>query len=118
MFSWVAAASYICTLAAGAMASVAVVARAVVDSKSSAMPQATFAITLAVHGAIRNTSHSWASEMWRMGSDGSSNSPTATFSWVSARNVTGSTKCVPCSVMTTFTRTPAFCSPRTISPAL
>ena len=47
-----------CTLAAGAMASVAVVARAVVDSKSSAMPQATFAITLAVHGAMRNTSHS------------------------------------------------------------
>ena len=40
------------------MASVAVVARAVVDSKSSAMPQATFAITLAVHGAMRNTSHS------------------------------------------------------------
>ena len=36
----------------------AVVARAVVESKSSAMPQATFAITLAVHGAIRNTSHS------------------------------------------------------------
>ena len=58
MFSWVAAASYMCTLAAGAMASVAVVARAVVDSKSSAMPQATFAITLAVHGAMRNTSHS------------------------------------------------------------
>ena len=90
-------------------------ARAVVVSRSSARPHASFATTLAVQGAMTKASHSCASDTWWMGSDGSSNRPTATVSCVSARNVVGPTNSVACSVMTTFTRTPAFCRPRTIS---
>ena len=103
------------TFMAGAMTSGAVVASAVVVKRSSAMPFAILAMTFAVHGAMRNTSASCASDTWWMGSDGSSNRPTATVSCVSARNVVGPTNSVACSVMTTFTRTPAFCRPRTIS---
>ena len=103
------------TFMAGAMTSGAVVASAVVVSKSSARPLASFAITLAVHGAMRNKSASCAKEMWWMGSDGLSNNPTPTGSCVSERKVSGPTNSVACSVMTTFTRTPAFWSARTIS---
>ena len=53
--------------------------------------------------------------MWWMGSSGSSNSPTATFSWVRARKVVGPTNRVACSVMSTFTLVPRFWSWRTIS---
>ena len=103
------------TFMAGAMMSGAVVASAVVVSRSSAMPLAILAMTFAVHGAMRKASASWASETWWMGSSGSSNRPTATFSCVRARKVVGPTNSVACSVMTTFTRTPAFWSARTIS---
>ena len=100
---------------AGATTKGAVHASAVVVSRSSAIPWAIFAATFAVQGAIRNRSASSASEIWWIGSEGSSNSPTATGSCVSERNVRGSMKCVACSVMTTFTRRPRFCRARTIS---
>ena len=58
MFACVAAASYIWTFIAGATSRGAVVAKAVVERRSSAIPQAIFASTFAVHGAMRNTSHS------------------------------------------------------------
>ena len=103
-----------CTFMAGAMMSGAVVASAVVVRRSSATPLAILAITFAVHGAMRKASASCASDTWWMGSDGSSNRPTPTVSFVSARKVAGPTNSVACSVMTTFTRTPAFCRPRTI----
>ena len=82
------------------------------------MPWAILAATFAVQGAMTNASHSCASDTWWMGSPGSSNSPTATGSRVSARKVVGPTNSQACSVMTTFTRAPAFCNPRTTSHAL
>ena len=60
-------------------------------SRSSARPHASFAATLAVQGAMTKASHSCASDTWWMGSPGSSNRPTATGSWVSARKVVGPT---------------------------
>ena len=62
MLRWVAAASYIWTFIAGATAIGAVQASAVVESRSSAMPAAIFAKTFAVQGAMRNRSHSSASD--------------------------------------------------------
>ena len=54
-----------------------------------------------------------------MGSPGaSSNVPTATGSRVNARNCPGLMNSVAFLVMTTFTRRPAFCKPRTTSHAL
>ena len=110
-----AGASHICTFMAGATRTGARVASSVVDMRSSAIPCAILAMMLAVAGATRTRSASWASEMWWMGSSGSSNSPTATFSWVRARKVVGPTKRVACSVMSTFTLAPRFWSWRTIS---
>ena len=119
MFCCVATFSYMFTFMAGAMTMGAVVASAVVVSRSSAMPFASLAMTFAVHGAMRNRSASFESEMWWMGSAGpSSNSPTATGSRVSARNKAGFMKWVALSVMTTFARNPAFWNPRIISHVL
>ena len=114
MFSWVTGEAHMPSFIAGATISGAGVASAVVVSRSSAVPLAILAQTLAVAGAMQKRSASRASEMWWMGSPGSSKSLTATSSLVSARKVVGPTKCVACSVMTTFTRTPAFCRPRTM----
>ena len=120
MFSCVFSFSNILSFMAGAITSGARVASAVVVSRSSAMPLAILAMTFAVAGAMQNTSASFASEMWWMGSDASSNRLTATSLPVSARNVVGPTNLVACSVMTTFTlRSGAvFWMPRTISQAL
>ena len=103
------------TFMAGATTSGHVQASAVVVSRSSAKPFAILAMTFAVQGAMTKQSASCASDTWCMGSDGSSNRPTATGSRVSARNVVGPTNSAACSVMTTFALTPAFCRRRTIS---
>ena len=63
MFCWVATFWYMFTFMAGAMTMGAVVASAVVVKRSSAIPFASFAMTLAVHGAMRNKSASFESEM-------------------------------------------------------
>ena len=56
IFCWVAAFSSMAVFIAGAMSTGACVAITVVDSISSAIPQASFPIILAVAGAITNTS--------------------------------------------------------------
>lgn len=54
------------------------VASSVVEMRSSAIPLAILAMILAVAGATITRSGSCASEMWWMGSEGSSKRPTAT----------------------------------------
>jgi len=106
------------TFIAGASTSGASVANAVVDSRSSARPQASFAMVLAVAGTIAKTSASSASETWWTCASASSHRPTATGSPVSARNVVGPTNRVADSVITTLTRQPARIRARAISHAL
>ena len=62
-FCWLAALRYILQFIAGASSTGAVVAMAVVESRSSAMPQAILPIMLAVHGAISRRSAALASEI-------------------------------------------------------
>ena len=114
-FSRVTSAVHMPVFMAGATRMGAFVASKVVDRRSSAMPAAIFAMTFAVAGATSTRSASWASEMWWIGSSGSSKSPMATRSPVRARKVVGPTKRAACSVMRTLTRQPAFCRSRSTS---
>ena len=114
----VAAFSYICTFIAGATIKGAVQASAVEVRRSSAMPPASFATTFAVHGAIRNASHSSASLICGIGSVALSNKLNPTGCPESAANVGAPTKRVAASVITTRTSASALWSSRSISHAL
>ena len=114
MLACVAGAFHMPLFIAGAITMGRGVASSVVEIRSSAMPLAILAMILAVAGATTTRSGSCASEMWWMGSEGSSNRPTATGSLVSARKVSGPTNSVACLLITTLTRAPRFCNRRTI----
>jgi len=94
-------------------------ASAIEERMSSAMPQASFAATLAVQGAITSASHHSASETCPGTQvSGFSNSPVATLRRESVRNVSGVTNCCAPAVMITETSAPALTKSRTSSHAL
>ena len=96
---------------AGAITTGALVARSVVETMSSAMPCAAFAMMFAVAGAITNTSAAFASEMCST-SHGKLRSKVSTTVRLheSVSNVTGEMNCVADSVMSTRTSAPFWCS--------
>ena len=88
---------------------VASVAITVVESISSAMPWAIFPMILAVAGAIKNTSARLAREMCSTSNRTfSANMSTATACPVRVSKVRGAMNSVACSVIITYTSTPAF----------
>ena len=102
---------------AGAISSGAVMARAVVDSRSSAMPFASFARQFAEAGAMTYTSAHFASDMCSRDFLGSKVSVTTGLP-LRVSKVSGGTNLAACSVSTTRTCAPCLTSRLTRSQAL
>ena len=110
-FSCVTGLSYMPVFIAGATTTGALVASSVVVTMSSAMPCAALAMTLAVAGAITNTSAAFASEMCST-SHGKLRSNVSTTVRLpdSVSNVIGAINWVADSVISTWTVAPFWCS--------
>jgi hypothetical protein len=119
MLACTAGCAHITRFIAGAMVSGASVARHSVVSRSLAWPVARRAITSAEAGAITTRVAQRASSMWPIAASAdSSQSETRTASPDSAWKVSGATKRVAFSVITTRTSAPRSRSRRTSSAAL
>ena len=114
-FFCVAAFSYIFTFIAGQIITGHLTASAAEVSRSSAMPHASFAITLAVAGAITNTSACFARLICAISLSATpSNISQYTSLCVSAWKVSGVTNSAAFAVRTTFTSKPLFVSAEAI----
>jgi len=119
MFSRTPGEAYIWLFIAGAIRIGAVVAMAIVESRSSAMPLRTFPMMFAVAGATRSRLALWASEMCPI-SDSLMRLNRSVWTGFFDRvcSVSGVMKWAPAAVSTTTTLAPSFRSSRTISHAL